>query len=206
MKVIAIAGMPGAGKSTLINEGIKRGAYSIRMGDLVIEEVNRLGLEITDSNVGHVADKVRQEHRAKLYGNRIPLELFDVEIQKIMEHEGYGIWAKKTVEKIKKESKSELVLIDGVRGNKEIDIFRTYFNNFVTLSIFSSRKDRLERILRRSREDDISGLGDLKGRDRRELSWGLGKVIAMSDHMIINDCSFKEFHKRIKDFFRKIIK
>lgn len=200
MKVFALAGMPGAGKSTLIEKAVERGAYYIRMGDLVIEEVDRRGLGIKDGNVGAVAEEMRREHRAKLYGRKIPLEMFTSEMRKKMTREGLGYWAERTAERIWEECRKNVVFIDGVRGDMEVRVFKRRFNDFTVIAIHSSREDRYERIAERSREDDISQYEELIVRDNRELAWGLGKVIAMADVMLVNDGTLEEFREKAEVF------
>lgn len=183
MIVFAVAGMPGAGKSTFIEKGVELGCYSIRMGDLVIEEVERRGLPITDQNVGRIAQEMRVNY-GKISGN-----------------DGFGYWAVKTVERIKRDCKNEFVLIDGTRGDREIKVFREEFSCFRVVGIYSPEGSRVERILNRGRKDDISSLEELRERDRRELSWGLGNVVALADIMLINDGSLERFKEKIDDFY-----
>ena len=75
MKVFAVAGMPGAGKSTVMDRVKSEGFFVIRMGDLVMEEARRRGINITDSNVGEMASQMRRENRARIRGKNIPLTI-----------------------------------------------------------------------------------------------------------------------------------
>ena len=95
MKIVAFTGMPNSGKSVAVEIVKEYNIPVIRMGDMVWEETKRQGLELTDKNVGKVANDMRKEF-------------------------GKDIWAKRTVEKIKKMSKINYLVIDGTRNIEEV--------------------------------------------------------------------------------------
>jgi len=206
MKVFAVAGMPGAGKSTIMERVKKEGFFVIRMGDLVMEEARRRGIEITDSNVGEMASQMRRENRAKIHGRNIPLSMFDPERKEKMDREGLGYWATRTVERIRKSARSEVIFIDGTRGDMEIKVFRRRFNDFKVIAVHAPREERHKRVESRKREDDVSSFNELVARDERELSWGLGNVIATADIMMVNDGPLEGFLTQIEKFVQDILK
>ncbi len=206
MKVFAVAGMPCAGKSTVLERVKKEGFFVIRMGDLVMEEARRRGIDISDRNVGNMASKLRKENRARIHGRNIPLTMFHRERKEKMEREGYGYWATRTVDRIRKCASSELVFIDGTRGDMEIKVFRRRFNYFRVVAVHAGRNERYKRVVSRKREDDVLSFDELVARDERELSWGLGNVIATADIMIVNDGPLDRFRTQIDKFIGNIIK
>ena len=174
MKIIAFAGMPFSGKSEAVQIAKELNIPVIRMGDMVWEETKRQGLELTDKNVGKVANDMRKEF-------------------------GKDIWAKRTVEKIKKMSKINYLVIDGTRNIEEVVYFKKNLgDDFTLISIEASDKIRHNRAINRGRVDDSGDIKDILERDKRELSWGLGKVIELSDINIINEGSLEEFKNQIK--------
>ena len=58
--------------------------------------------------------------------------------------------------------------------------------------------------MNRGREDDSLDLEMIKKRDKRELSWGLGNVIASSEMVVTNEGSQDEFRQKIRDVLKKI--
>ncbi len=52
--IVAITGMPGAGKSTAVKALEEKGWYKIAMGDVIREETERRGLEPSEQNTGMV--------------------------------------------------------------------------------------------------------------------------------------------------------
>ena len=43
----------------------------------------------------------------------------------------------------------------------------------------------------------------MKERERRELSWGLGSVIAMADVIIVNEGNLEEFREKIRQLLKE---
>lgn len=180
MKVIAFAGMPFSGKSEAVSIAKEMNIPIIRMGEYVWEETKSKGLELNDYNVGNTADTMRKKY-------------------------GMDIWAKKTLEKIKSIKKGKILIIDGIRNIEEIETFEKELgNNFLLIAIQATDEIRYKRAMNRGREDDSKDLKLIKERDKRELSWGLGNVIASADIVITNQGSIDEFKKRINEVFNKI--
>ena len=57
---------------------------------------------------------------------------------------------------------------------------------------------RYERLVKRGREDAPKNLDEFHERDDREMGWGLGNVIALSDYMIVNDSDLDSFKDNVK--------
>jgi dephospho-CoA kinase len=86
------------------------------------------------------------------------------------------------------------VLVDGLRGRAELDVFRKAFGEgLVVVAVHASPKTRYERMMRRRRADDAMTVEAFRARDLRELSWGLGDVIATADLVLVNEGSLDEF-------------
>jgi len=182
MKIIAFTGMPFSGKTEAVKITCKMKINVIRMGDLVWEEVKKRGLELNDKNVGFIANKMR-----KLYGN--------------------NIWAIKTIEKIKLNYKSNLIVVDGIRNCEEVDIFKKKLDkDFTLIAIISDDELRHNRGLKRGRKDDCSDINILKNRDEREIRWGIKKVIESADIIVTNFGSLKDFKKKIIDIIDMLSK
>jgi dephospho-CoA kinase len=180
MKIIAFTGMPASGKSEAVQLLKDKGIPVVRMGDLVWEETKRQGKPLNDKNVGNVATTMREKY-------------------------GMDIWARRTVEKIHSLKKPALVVIDGVRTMEEIDFFKhTLGMNFLVIAIVAADEVRRKRALARGRTDDSKDLKDLEERDKREIRWGLQKVIADADIVIPNNESLPAFQKRVLTVVEKL--
>lgn len=162
VKVLAFTGMPGAGKSVAVEVARKRGIPVLRMGDFIWEEVRRRGLPVDSGSVAEVAMQMRTDF-------------------------GPGVWAEKTVDRLL-QLKPQLGVIDGVRSEAELEVFRHRLGaDFTLVAIHASRGTRMRRLLARQREDDVKDEGEFVARDERELGWGIGRVIALADVMLVNE-------------------
>ena len=180
MKIIAFAGMPFSGKSEAVKIAKELNIPVIRMGDMIWEETKKQGLELNDKNVGTTADNMRKKH-------------------------GMDIWAKRTLEKIKTIQDTKVLVIDGVRNIEEIETFEKQLGkNFTLVAVDVTDETRYKRAMSRGREDDSQDLNLIKERDRRELKWGLGNVIASADIVITNEGNVEELRSKIKQVFNKI--
>ena len=174
MKILAFTGMPCSGKTEAVEVAKEMDIPVIRMGDAVWGEVKHQGLELNDKNVGEVANNMREKH-------------------------GKNIWAKRTLDKIKSLDETDVIVIDGIRNIEEIDMFKKEVGkDFIVIAITASDETRHKRVLNRGRQDDSTNIKDLEERDKRELRWGLGAVIAAADIVISNEGSIDEFRNKIR--------
>ena len=178
--LIGTTGMPGAGKDTVREVIQKLGFQVIVMGDEVRSEAKRRGLDITPENLG-----------------KIMLEMRRVE--------GPAAIAKRCIQKIKSMD-SPFILIDGIRSLHEVEEFRRIFPDFKVLAIHASPETRFKRLLRRGREDDPKSWEDFMKRDMRELSVGLGNVIATADYMLVNEGTKVELEENLMRLLKREVK
>ncbi|GAH41723.1 unnamed protein product [marine sediment metagenome] len=177
MKILAIVGLPGSGKTTAI-ENIKDLGIVVTMGDIIRDEAKRRNIEPSGVNLGKIALELRKS-------------------------EGMGIIAKKCVDLIIK-LKGEIIFIDGIRSLAEVNIFRKFWK-FPIIAIIVDEKKRLERLFKRSRSDDPKNLEELKERDTRELKFGLDKVLKEADYKIKNNSTVDDLKKKTRDLVLKVI-
>lgn len=193
MRVVGVTGMPGAGKSEAMKVAAKMEFPVVRMGDLIWAEVEAQGLPRDAEHVGKVANAMREAH-------------------------GDDIWAKRTVEKVREHQNapapeahdhhraaSQIVLIDGIRSNQEVEVFREQLgSDFILVAIHTDPDERYDRLTARGRDDDPSEVSGHQARDQRELNWGLARTIAMADEMIVNDCTMEEFQAQVEGLLDRI--
>lgn len=174
MKIIAFTGMPFSGKSEAVKIAQEMNIPVIRMGDMVWEETKKRGLNLSEKNVGTIADTMRKE-------------------------KGMDIWAQRTLEKIKLLNDIEKIVIDGIRNIEEIETFEKELgNDFLLVAVQVADNIRYKRAIDRGRVDDSLDLELIKSRDKRELSWGLENVIASAEIVVSNEGTIDEFKEKIK--------
>lgn len=181
-QIIGIVGLPGSGKTEVARVFAELGAPSVRMGDVVWEELRRRGKEITESNVARVSNELRRR-------------------------EGMGAIAKRCIPIIRRVGKGQqAVIVDGIRGIAEVEVFRKSFGeNFHLIGCWSSQMTRYRRTSSRRRDDDTGDLRSFHRKDKRELSWGLGDALALADFIIVNEGSLRELEERARELFKKIM-
>ena len=177
MKILAIVGLPGSGKTTAI-EAIKDLGIVVTMGDIVRNEAKRRNIKPSGPNLGSIAKELR-------------------------ERGGPDIIAKQCVDLIN-NMKVEIIFIDGIRSLAEVSIFRKFWK-FPIIAIIVNEKKRLRRLFKRSRSDDPKNLDELKERDMRELKFGLDKVLKEADYKIKNNSTIDNLKKKTRDVVLKVI-
>ncbi|MHA1712565.1 MAG: AAA family ATPase [Candidatus Ranarchaeia archaeon] len=172
-KVYGIVGMPGAGKTTAVNSAKELGVTSITMGDVVREEADKRGLKRTRQNMLRLMFELRTEG-------------------------GSGIIAKKCVEKVRR-SNAPIIVIDGLRCQKEVEIFREEYPDFQVISIHVRPKIRYERLKKRGRTDDPKNINEFNDRDMKEINIGIAHVIALADEVVVNEKTISDLRKMIAE-------
>jgi len=177
MKIIAVTGMPGSGKGEVaeVARAIQLKVYS--MGDIVRTYFKRNCPERDPIETGMYADMERKKH-------------------------GKNIWARRLIQTIELELEpnDDIIIIDGLRSKFESDLFKGHWGpNFRVLAVHSSPGTRFQRLSERGRGDDSKDRRKFDKRDERELGWGLGEVISLSDLILNNECSIDEFRQMVED-------
>jgi len=175
MKVIGVVGLPASGKGEFSKIAAAQGIPVVVMGDMIRNAVQRVGLEPTDANLGAMATSLRSKH-------------------------GMDAIAQLCVPEIRHQT-APIVLIDGIRGDAEVTLFRRVFPGFLLIRIDSSFETRLTRIRTRGRSDDFSSAGELRTRDERELGWGLGNALNDADMQISNEGTLADFSAAVHAVF-----
>ena len=178
-KVIAISGMPGAGKGVAAEAASQLGLMVLTLGDVIREETERRGLEPTPKNVGNVMLQVRAA-------------------------EGPAAVAKRLLPKVE-AIQASTVVVEGIRSLHELAELKMRFE-VVSVAIHASPGTRFERLLSRGRSDDPKTWDVFQERDTRELDVGLGQVIALADMILINEGAIFELQSNFRDFVSKLDK
>jgi len=76
--------------------------------------------------------------------------------------------------------------------------------DFLVVAIDAPDELRRKRAVSRGRTDDSKNLKNLEERDKREISWGLQKVIADADIIIPNNGSIENFKKQVLTVLKKL--
>jgi dephospho-CoA kinase len=174
---ILLTGMPGSGKSVVVEVARELGIPVYTMGDVVREETLRRYGVITHELMVETSRSLREEF-------------------------GDEVVALRTLERIPDDHL--VVLIDGVRSLREVEVFKRR-GEVVIIAVHASPKTRFKRLIERKRPGDPSTLEEFTKRDLTELRFGLGEVIALADHMIVNEGPIEEAKRAAREILRRLV-
>jgi len=160
LKIVAITGMPGAGKSTAAEALVAKGWRRVVMGDVVREETRRRGLPEDAKHTGEVMKELRRQHG--------PAAIADLCLKYI------------------RKSGFDKVVIDGIRSVAEVEAFKKAAD-VLLIAIQASEPRRFSFLKERGRTDDPNSLEMFHRRDERELEVGIGEAIALADEVVSNE-------------------
>ena len=164
-RIIAVCGMPASGKGVFAAVLAAREIPVLSMGDMIRAEVKERGLEESPGIFGKTASELRAIH-------------------------GEGVLASRLIPRVDAVSVTNpIVLIEGMRGIAELDIFRSYWQeNLLVVAIRTAKENRYNRVRSRRRTED-GNREDFEIRDKREVGWGLDSLINDADVVFDNDAS-----------------
>ena len=163
--IVCLTGMPGSGKTTIATGLKSKGFEVINMGDAVRTEAQKRNLEPTSQNLGKLMLELREKNGAGAIAELIQSQITN--------------------------SHSDVIIIDGVRSNSEIDVFKK-IGTVKILSTHGSTDTRFKFLQDRGRSDDPKTRDIFDKRDTREISVGISTSIALADESISNNNLTKE--------------
>ena len=177
MKIVAIVGMAGAGKSEVSRMFEKAGYTRIRFGDVTDEELKKRGQELNEENERRVRELLREEH-------------------------GMAVYAELNLPRIEAALINSDVVVDGLYSWEEYLHLKEYYgDSLVIIAVYSSPKMRYTRLGSRKVRPLTPEVA--KSRDHAEIeNMNKGGPIVMADYTVINDYSFDELKKQVEEIIR----
>jgi len=170
MKVVAIVGMAGAGKSEVARVFERNGFRKVRFGDVTEEEIKKRGLGTSEENERYIREQLRKEH-------------------------GMAAYAKLNLPRIETSLKSSDVVVDGLYSWEEYTLLKDcYGEGFTTVAVWASPTTRHERLGNRAKRPLT--VEQAASRDKAEIeNTNKGGPIAMADFTIVNEASLEELER-----------
>ena len=173
MKVVAIVGMAGAGKSEVARIFERDGFKKVRFGDITDQEIKNRGLELNEENERYVRQQLRKEH-------------------------GMAAYAKLNLPRIDASLKSSDVVVDGLYSWEEYTLLKErYGERFSVVAVWASSTTRHKRLAKRAHRPLTPE--EAASRDRAEIeNSNKGGPIAMADFTIMNEASLEDLQRETK--------
>ncbi len=179
MKVVAIVGMNGSGKSRVARLFEREGFRRIRFGDITDKEVAKRCLALTEENERKIREQLRKEYDMDAY-------------------------AKLNAPLIDEALKTSDVVVDGLYSWSEYKYLKEYYgDDLVMVAVYSSPTTRQSRLPHRqvrpltpqeSSERDYNEIEKLEK----------GGPIAIADYTLINEGSMQELEAQVQDVLTKL--
>lgn len=167
--------MCGSGKSEAVKFFVEYGYKRVYFGEVVMNEMKRLGLEVNEANERATRENMRKEF-------------------------GMGAMAVKSLPIIEEFIKHNNVVIESLYSWEEFKILKDKFGEgFKLITIFTTKELRYERLLKRPIRPLT--IEESKNRDISEIEkLDKGGPIAYTDYLIMNDCSLDEMNFELKKY------
>ncbi|GAB4219045.1 MAG: hypothetical protein Fur009_3210 [Candidatus Microgenomates bacterium] len=178
-KIIAIVGLPGAGKTDAAKYFEEKGLPVISFGKVINEYIEKNNLP----HIEEIHKKIRTQLREKY---------------------GMAALAIMNEEKIKKLLKNNMILvIDGLRSWEEYLYLKKALSDvkIYLLSIYADKQLRWNRLLKRKERNKLYG----EKRDLDELiGINMAPTIAYADYLVKNNFAIEDFHDKLEEVYRII--
>lgn len=183
VKMLAVVGMSGSGKSVVVDYLTEKGYPKIYFGGMIYKEMEKRGIERTED--GESEKKFREEIREK--------EGKDWVVRQVINE------AKDLIAAGQKR-----IILDGVYSWTEYKILKREFPGKITfLAVVVDRKIRYERISKRT--DRAFDAQAVRERDRSEIeNLEKGGPIAAADYYILNNGTVSELHQGVNKVLEEI--
>jgi len=182
VKLLAIVGMPGAGKSVLIDYLTDRGIPKSYFGGMNFKEMTKRGIEITPENEQIFRKQIREEE-----GNDWVVRQVIAEVNDLI------------------EAGQKRIVLDGLYSWTEYKILKSEFpgDQLTVIAVVSPRHVRYERLANRPvRPFDRQAARE---RDYHEIETvEKGGPIAIADYYILNNGSIDDLHAQLKAILSEI--
>lgn len=181
IKLIAIVGMCGSGKSTAVDYLTEHNIPKVYFGGVVINAVKEAGLEVNETNEKMIREKLREDEGKDAIVNRVVKDV------------------KKLIEAGQKR-----IVLDGLYSWTEYKVLRKEFPDEMTVvAIVTPKALRRERLANRPVRPLTPA--EVAERDRSEIeNLEKGGPIAIADYYVDNSGTIEEFHEAFGKLMKEI--
>lgn len=180
-KLISIQGLPGSGKSVVIDYLQKKFSWpKVYFGKPTFDELEKLGLPVTEKNERMVREKFRKDIGAHVYALKsVPY------IEKLLPD-------------------NDIILLESLYSWAEyLHIKEKYGNAYIVIAVYAPPQTRYERL--KNRKERALTKEESKSRDYAQIEFSRqAGPIAMADYTLINDSTLDNLHIQIDKIINNI--
>lgn len=175
VKILAIVGMSGCGKSVIVDYLTERGMPKIYFGGMLYKEMTKRGIEITPETQGRFREEIRDTEGDDWVGRQAVAEAKDLIA-----------------------AGQKRIVLDGLYSWTEYKLFKHEFPGQVTvIAVVAPKKLRYERLAHRPERPFTPA--EVRERDRSEIERvEKGGPIAAADYYLLNDGSIDKLYSDLK--------
>ncbi|MFV1950849.1 MAG: deaminase [Nitrospinota bacterium] len=179
--IIGLTGENCSGKGTVAGYLKKKGFYCYSLSDVIREELEEEGNEVTREALIKKGNELRQRY-------------------------GPSILAKRILSKIESDKN---YIIDSIRNPAEVEELRSR-EDFILIHIYSSKEKRFERMRLRNREGDpktfdaFMKIEEAEARNADKTKQQLVECMKIADKRVVNDLDFNHLYKEIDNLLEEL--
>ena len=193
MKIVAIVGLPGAGKTEAGKVFIEHGFENVRFGQVVLDEVIKRGLDVNEKNERMVREELRAQH-------------------------GMDVMAKFLIPTFERLIKTKNIIADGLYSWEEYKLLKErYKEDIIILAIYANPEVRYKRLAAPERKYDPAKdkkaiyrsytPEEAKSRDYAQIeNLHQAGPIAMANFTITNEGNVEELRREVEEFIKTHLK
>ena len=183
LKIVAIVGMSGSGKSVAVDYLTSRGAPKVYFGGMIYKEMEKRGIERTED--GESEKKFREMIRETEGKDWVVRQVID-EVHNLM------------------NAGQKRIVLDGVYSWTEMKTLKHEFPGIMTfIAVVVPKRLRYKRVA--VRPERPFSEEEIKERDRSEIeNLEKGGPIAAADYYVLNDGSVEQMEKKLAEILEEI--
>lgn len=174
LKIIGLTGTNGSGKGAAAEFFMSQGYAYLSLSDLIREELRQKNREVSRDNLIKMGNHLRKKF-------------------------GADILARRTMEYVRGKT-----IIDSIRNPREVEYLQSQ-KSFILLAIDAPPEVRYERVVSRGRNESAQTFEEFIAKEREEMTnlekgQQLQRCMEMADHLILNEGTLEEFHRKLEAY------